>query len=423
MVESNRSCANRIQWADSDPSDASRLTEGPLATSLIARANRGAVILATLAMFLVGLAPAVAAADVLAVTTPYPSIAVAPGSNASFDLTVTAPADGTVALAVTGAPTGWKATLHGGGFVISGVTAAPGKAGTARLDVTIPVDATGIAALTVTGRLAGQTASLAIRVEVNADVAGETTLTTSSPTLTGASDATFSFPLTFTNGSAQDQTVSATATGPAGWIVTAKLAEAQAASTVVKAGSSTTITVAASPPVAAPAGHTDIDVTVTAGTKTLPAKLGIDITGTFKATLSTPGDLLSAHGSAGSPTKQTLEIRNSGTAPLTDVKVTATPPTGWDVTYEPADGVVPPIAPNATGTIVATITPSADAVAGDYVVGFSAASSATGASAAASSADIRFTVETSPLWALVGIAVIAAILVGLFYVFRTYGRR
>ena len=66
------------------------------------------------------------------------------------------------------------------------------------------------------------------------------------------------------------------------------------------------------------------------------------------------------------------------------------------------------------------ITPSGDAVAGDYVITFKAdaAENATG-----SSADIRFTVETSPIWAFVGVALIALILGGLFYVFRTYGRR
>ena len=63
-----------------------------------------------------------------------------------------------------------------------------------------------------------------------------------------------------TNGSAEDQTVSATATGPAGWTVQTKLAQANAASTIVKAGSTTTITVTATPPDGAPAGHTDIDV-------------------------------------------------------------------------------------------------------------------------------------------------------------------
>jgi uncharacterized membrane protein len=387
--------------------------------SLTARVRRPAVFLVAAAAFLVGLAPAVGAAGGLDVTTPYPSIAVAPGSSASFDLTITSATAGTVALAVTGAPTGWKATIHGGGFVVQGVTAAPGKPGTARLDVEVPGDTTATTGnLRVDAKIGSATAVLPITVLVNADVAGDITLTTTSPTLTGASDTTFSFPLTLTNGTAQDQTVSASAKGPAGWTVETKLSDAQAASTIVKAGSSTTITVTATPPVNAPAGHTDIDVTATAGTKTIPGKLGIDITGTFKMTLSTPGDLLSAHGSAGSAMRQTLDVVNGGTGDLTGVTVTATPPSGWTVTFEPADGKVDVPTGTKAGTVTAIITPSSDAVAGDYVVSFSASNDQ-----ARATQDIRFTVETSPIWALVGIGVIVAILAGLFYVFRTYGRR
>jgi uncharacterized membrane protein len=394
-----------------------------LPTSLIARARRPAIALAAAAVLLVGLVPAVGAADSLAVTTPYPSIAVAPGSNASFDLTVTAPSSGTVDLSVSGAPTGWKATLHGGGFVVSGVTAAPGKPGTARLDVDVPADTTATkATITVEAKLGSQRASLVIQVGVDATVAGDITLTTSSPTLTGSSDSPFTFDLTLQNGSAEDQTVSASATGPAGWTIQTKLAQANAASTVVKAGSSTTITVTATPPDAAPAGHSDLTVTATAGTKTITGKLGIDITGSYTMTMSTPGDLLSAHGSAGSPSTLTLEIKNTGTAAITGVTPTGTPPTGWTVTFDPK--TLDSVAPGETKNFTATITPSAEAVAGDYVVSFSASSAATDTIAAAkSNADIRYTVETSPLWALVGIGVIVAIVIALFYVFRTYGRR
>ena len=115
--------------------------------------------------------PAVAAADPLAVTTPYPSISVAPGSKASFDLTVTSPRAGTVDLSVAGAPTGWKATLHGGGFVVSGVTAAPGKPGTARLDVDVPADTTTTKAnLTVDAQLR-RASNLTITIGVDAAVA------------------------------------------------------------------------------------------------------------------------------------------------------------------------------------------------------------------------------------------------------------
>jgi uncharacterized membrane protein len=53
-------------------------------------------------------------------------------------------------------------------------------------------------------------------------------------------------------------------------------------------------------------------------------------------------------------------------------------------------------------------------------VSFNASAAESGAKG---TAQIRFTVETSPLWALVGLGLIVLILAGLFYVFRTYGRR
>jgi uncharacterized membrane protein len=394
-----------------------------LPTSLIARARRPAIALAAAAVLLVGLVPAATAADSLTVTTPYPSIAVAPGSNASFDLTVTAPAAGTVDLSVKGAPTDWKATLHGGGFVVSSVNAAPGKAGTVRLDVDVPAATTTTkATLIVEASQGSSRASLTITVGVDAAVAGDITITTSSPTLTGSSDSPFTFDLTLQNGSAEDQTVSATATGPAGWVIETKLSQANAASTIVKAGSSTTITVTATPPTGAPAGHTDLDVTVTAGTKTIPGKLGIDITGTFSLSLATPNDLVSAHGPAGSGTTQQILVKNTGTGPLTNVKMTSTQPTNWKVDFDTA--TIATIASGDQATVTATITPTGEAVTGDYKVTISAASDAApGATAANGDLPMTFTVETSPIWLLAGFGLIVLILAGLFYVFRTYGRR
>jgi uncharacterized membrane protein len=404
-----------------------------LPTSLIARGrtiarkrDRSAIALAATVLALAGLAPSALAADPLAISTPYPSIAVAPGSSASFDLTITTPTSGTVDLAVSGAPTGWKATLHGGGFVVSGVTAGPSKPGTARLDVDVPADTTATkGTLTVQARENGQSASLSITISVDANVAGDITLTTPSPTLTGSSDSPFTFDLTLTNGSAEDQTVSATATTQSpGWTITTKLAQANAASTVVKAGSTTTITVTATPPDNAPAGQTKIDVTATAGTKTITGQLGIVITGSYSLTLATPNDLVSAHGPAGSGTTQQVVITNTGTAPLTNVKLTATKPTNWDVTFDAQDSTVASIPVNQSVTVTATIKPSGEAVTGDYKVTISAASEATeGATAANGDLAMTFTVETSPIWLLAGFALIVVILAALFYVFRTYGRR
>jgi uncharacterized membrane protein len=281
--------------------------------------------------------------------------------------------------------------------------------------------------LTVTARQGGSSETLPITISVDANVAGDITLTTASPTLTGSSDSPFTFDVTLTNGSAEDQTVSATATTQApGWTVTTKLATANAASTIVKAGSSTTITVTATPPDNAPAGLTEIDVEVHAGAKTIPGKLGVQITGSYSLTMETPNQLVSAHGPAGSGTTQQLVITNTGTAPLTNVKLNSSAPSNWKVDFGADGGTIPTIQSGAANavTVTATITPSGEAVTGDYKVTITATSDAPeGASAASGDLGLTFTVETSPLWLIAGVALIVIILGALFYVFRTYGRR
>ena len=386
-----------------------------------ARRVRVASALIAASYILTAVAAPVAADDGLEITTPYPAVAVAPGSKVSFDLTITSTRIADVALSMAGVPIGWTASILGGGNVVDGVAVSPDVDGTVRLDVEVPADATATTgSIRVTGSGGGATDTLTVAVRVDAEAAGDISLTTSTPALTGASDASFSFELQFTNDTAQDVTLSVAATGPdAGWAVTATLTgETQAASTVVEAGSNQNVTVAASAPSDVAADTYPITVTATAGERTVTADLLIQVTGSYSMTLSTPNDVLSAGGSAGAPTTQSFDITNTGTAPLTEVSLTATPPTGWEVTFDPES--LAALAPKETATISAVITPSAEAVAGDYVVSFSAKGTEGGA---ADTAQIRFTVETSPLWALVGLGIIVLILGGLFYVFRTYGRR
>lgn len=386
-------------------------------------ARRVRVASALIAAFsiLAAMALPVAATSGLDITTPYPAVAVAPGSKVSFDLTVTSTHTADVDLSLAGVPAGWTASILGGGNVVEGVAVSPDADGTVRLDVEVPADATATTgSIRVTGSGGGASDTLTVTVRVDAEAAGDISLTTSTPALTGASDASFSFDLQFQNDTAQDVTLSVAASGPdAGWDVTATLTgETQAASTVVEAGSTQNVTVAATAPTDVTAGTYPISVTATAGERTVTADLAIEITGSYSMTLSTPNDVLSASGSAGAATTQVFEITNTGTAPLTEVKLTATPPSGWEVTFDPE--AVLTIAPDATEPITATITPSGEAVAGDYVVSFSGEAVEGGAEA---TAQIRFTVETSPIWALVGLGIIVLILGGLFYVFRTYGRR
>src|SRR5207253_4131182 len=76
----------------------------------------------------------------LTITTPYPAVTVAPGSKVSFDLSVRSSERARVDLNLGGVPTGWTATLHGGGFLVDVVQTSGSGVADVRLDVAFPAD-------------------------------------------------------------------------------------------------------------------------------------------------------------------------------------------------------------------------------------------------------------------------------------------
>lgn len=390
--------------------------------------RRLAAVLAGIGLLALTLAPAGAVAAVpLSISTPYPAVSVAPGSKVSFDLTVTADQKRQVALAVSGIPTGWTATLHGGGFVINGVTAGPsGTPPAVRLDVSVPADATSTTAhLAVSASSGSLSDRLDLAIDVSAQAAGSVTMTSDFPKLQGPASGSFKFSLTLNNNTAQDLTFALSATGASGWTVTATpTSQSQASTTTVNAGSTASIDVNANPPSGVTAGDYPLEVTATGGSQTVKQDLVVTITGDYKLTLTTPDGQLNAHGPAGGEITRTLSVQDDGSAPLTAVKLTSTPPTGWKVTFQPSD-TIDQVVPGTPSQVTAVITPSGDAVAGDYIVTFNASGNGAGGQAAAATGtvDIRTTVETSAIWGLVGVVIILAVLGGLAWVFRTYGRR
>ena len=364
------------------------------------------------------MAPTAIAAG-LSVTTPYPSVSVAPGSKVTFPISVSGSASQQIAVSVTGAPTGWKATLRGGGYVVNGIqTDETGKA-TLSLEVDVPAAATdGVSHLTVAAAAGGVTVALPLTITVSGSMAGDVTMTSDVPSLQGSSSSSFTFNLTLTNDSAEDLTFAVTTTGPTGWDVSATLTgQSQAASAVVKAGSTAAVSVTAKPPSGVAPDTYPIGVRATVGARTIDAQLTVKVTGTNAMTVTTPDQRLSNSGSAGGSITQQLVIRNDGTQPLQQVVVSATAPTDWKVTFSPSDTIAS-VAANQSQTITATLVPSNDAIAGDYVVTYSARTAD-----ANGTVDIRMTIETSPLFGFVGLALIALVLFGLWWVFQRYGRR
>ena len=111
-----------------------------------------------------------------------------------------------------------------------------------------------------------------------------------------------------------------------------------------------------------------------------------------------------------------MVVRNDGSAPLTDVNLSGSLPSGWEVEFDPAS--IDRVEPGATTSVVARITPAGDAIAGDYAVSLTAA-----AAGDSQTLDVRFAVKASGFWGGVGIGVIVLALGGLLWVFRRYGRR
>jgi uncharacterized repeat protein (TIGR01451 family) len=370
-------------------------------------------------LVLVGV-PTAAAADTVTLSTPYPGVAVAPGTKVSFDISVKTDESARVDLSLKGVPADWTASLFGGGFVVDGVQTSGTTAATVRLDVTVPATATAATQrIEVAARAGGATDILPLDIRVTPNAAGQVTLTTDFPSLKGPSTNTFTFNLTLHNDTAEDLTFTGVATGPDGWTITTQVSsESQAANALVKAGATTPVTVTAKAPAAIEAGQYPISVDVTSGSRTAHQDLGVEITGSYSMTLSTVDERLNANATAGATTDLTLVVTNTGTAPITGVTLSATPPSGWTVEFDPTTVDVPA---NTTGVnVTAHLTPSADAIAGDYVASFKATAPSNLASA---SADIRVTVETSLLWGAVGVALIAVVLVGLWLTFRRFGRR
>ena len=392
-----------------------------LARSVRSNAARLGLVASLLGLAsLIGAAP-VGAAGEITLTTPYPAVAAAPGSTVNFEISITTDTADRVDLTVTGAPADWTATLRGGGFTVDGVetdgTNTPTKV---TLAVTVPAAAAegtqriAVRGVSTSGARAADTLPVDVRVTPNA--AGDVTLTTDIPSLKGASNATFPFTLTLTNSTPEDLPFSSVATGPDGWTVTSQVgSSAQAASVVVKAGATSPVTVSVKPAAGAAAGKYPIGVDVTSGTQTAHQDLEVEITGTYTLTLTTADQRLNMSATAGGTSDLTVVVTNTGTADVEGVAMSATAPTGWTVKFEPETVAVPA---GQQVQAVAHVTPSGDAIAGDYVATFKAT-----APTASADAEIRVTIETSLVWGLIGVGLIVLVIAGLLWTFRRFGRR
>lgn len=354
----------------------------------------------------------------LNITTPFPAVSVQPGESVSFDVSITAGEPTRATLSVDGLPDGWHGSLSGGGNEVQGVFVTPGAPATVTLAIDVADDAAAdVVPVTVNARAGSESASLELDLTVAEEGGGTVSLESDYPSLRGTADTDFKFNLTLHNDTPGELTFGLEANGPAGWDVTIQpTGETRAASVTVGARGDQRLELTATPSAEAAAQSYPISVAVTAGDQQATADLAVEITGSVKMSLTTPDERLNTTANAGSARDFDVIVANQGTSPLEAVDLVGTGPSDWDITFDPPS--VEQIAPGQSATVTAHITPSSNAVAGDYQVHLSASNAD-----ANESIDVRVTVETPPIWGIVGLLLVLATIGGMVLVFRRYGRR
>lgn len=354
-------------------------------------------------------------------TTDYPALQVRAGEETTLPLTVYnygLPPQRT-AISIVDQPPDWKAEISGGGKPVSATFVDHDGHSSLNLKLTIPADAkTGNYKLMLQAAGGDAKSDLPIAINLVPPLAAKLTATPKFPVLKGSPKSTFSFNVTAKNESASDMLVKLDARAPDGFTTTFKenYGSQELTSIPIKAGESKDLSVSIKTPPEIAAGAYPVIVSLAGDKAKADTRLTLDVSGQPTLALSGKDGRLSGEAVAGQEKSFELVVRNTGSATATNVKLSATPPNDWKISFEPKEIASLPV--DGEQKVSALVTPGAKALAGDYMVSMRA--SADGAS---DNANYRVTVTTSTLWGAAGIGVIGAALLVLVGAVSRFGRR
>lgn len=367
-----------------------------------------------------------AAGEGILMSTAYPGITALAGETVSFDLDF-ASLDGEAydaALSVESIPEGWEGYFQGGDSQISKVhidgESALTDSALASFSLTIPETAEEGEYAIELGADAGDgvQSALSLEVEVGQVEVGQSSFTSEYPEQQGATGTTFTFEMTLVNNKSTEQSYSLSAETPSGWQATFTPSgeSTNVASLSVEAGSSQGVTVTVTPPQGVETGDYTIPCSATSAEDSLSADLQVTITGTYGVDLSTPTGNLSLDAQANREKALTLSITNTGNVDLTNLNLTSSAPTDWEVRFD--ESTIDTLEAGATKEITAYITPNQDAITGDYVTTITLSNDEV-----SDTAEFRVSVQTSTTWGVVAVCIVVVLVLALAFIFKKYGRR
>ncbi len=358
----------------------------------------------------------------LYLTTRYPALTVRARETTTIDLVMhnyKLPPQ-SLTLSVPEIASGWKATILGGGQLVSAVQVGPDAEERLQLRLEPPADAGhGEYRFTVEAKNANRDEKLQIAITIGEEVPAKLKLHTASPAVRGTAVTAFKYKFTVTNDSGRDGTINLGADSPKNFQVsfTEAYGAQQIVSIPIEAGKSKDIEASVALPRDTPAGDYKLMVHAKTEAATADLALALTVLGQARLALSGEGGRLSGEAYAGQDGQLTIVLRNDGSEAARDIELSATTPEGWKTGFEPKQ--LPQIAAGASQTVKVALTPSERAIAGDYQMTIRAS----GSGGISESANFRITVMTSTLWGAIGIAIIAIALLVVVFAVARFGRR
>jgi uncharacterized membrane protein len=363
----------------------------------------------------------------IAIYSEFSGVVVPVGESVRMDLTVENKGrqDEVVALKLTSVPKGWKASLKGGSFTVTGVAVPDGKTRTLSFSaepdkgVGLGTYQFGIEGVTADTKLTANYAITVVARERSRLGGDDIQITTSYPVLRGQTDATFEFSLDVNNKTDADRTFNLAAQAPEKWEINFKpgYEQKQISSLRIKGNSNQTVAVSVTPPKDTTAGEYPILVRISSGESKAEAKLMVVLTGIYKLEAATPTGILSTDAVTGKPTTVSLLVKNTGSAVNRTINLSSFKPENWKVEFKPEK--IEALEPNQMKQVEATITPAATALVGDYSVGLMV----DGEKSSSKTVEMRVTVKAPTAWGWIGVGLIAVVIGGMGGLFAWLGRR
>ncbi len=363
----------------------------------------------------------------ISVTPEYTGVIVSEDEGVSIDLIVTNQGrrDENISLSVTSIPKGWKAWIKTYSFGVTGVHVKSDTSKNLTLraepgEDTGPDKYTfGIQACTEDGKLTstGQVV-ITVKKEKKEKKPEGVKITTSYPVLKGPTDSEFEFSLEVANKIDKDTIFNLSSQGPKNWEINFKPAyeDKFISSLRLKGDQSQTMAVEVKPHPLAKPGEYPVLVKVNSPEAKGEATLTVVLTGTYKLNAGTANGLLSMNTVRGKEGNLSFYVQNNGSATLNNVHFLSFKPENWKVTFNPER--IDTLAPEELKQVEVSITPTDQALVGDYSVGLTA-----DAGKASKAIEMRITVRASTAWGWIGIGIIVLVMAGLVGLFIKLGRR